>query len=179
MRPAPYRVGGDATEFAGNLVVLVEPSTRVRRRSPVPPLSSRAVVRAALVSLLFIVGVVIGAAWSQAPALQTVAVPGGVAVRIGAATVGATAALYPGGSADLSLPVSNPNPYPVRLTAGVQGSDCRDQALTLVHPLVVPPTTGPARTVVFPGAVQMDATASNDCQGQVLSVSLSQVRARR
>jgi hypothetical protein len=112
------------------------------------------------------------------PELQRVSVAGGDAVAVGPAQVGSGAALYPGGTSDLSVRVANPNPFPVRIRARVEGSDCRVQALSLVRPLIVPASLG-LTNLVFPSAVQMGVLASNDCQGQVLSVTLSQLRVQR
>ena len=127
---------------------------------------------------LFFGGVAWGASRGGGPSVQSVSVAGGAAVDLGPATVGRATALYPGGTADLSVPVANPNPFPVRITASIDGSDCRHQALSLARPLVVPAAL-PLTTLVFPATVQMGLLASNDCQGQVLSVALSQVRAQR
>jgi hypothetical protein len=178
MRRVPYPAPTEVTEPVGSLVVLVEPPVGPTRRAPVRRIPSGVALRLLVAGALFFGGVVWGASRAGGPELQSVSVAGGAPVALGPAQVGNGGALYPGGTADLSVPVANPNPFPVRITARVEGSDCRVQALSLVRPLVVPASLG-LTNVVFPDAIQMGVLASNDCQGQVLSVTLSRLGVHR
>ena len=178
MRRVPYSAPLDAIEPAGRLVVLNEQPVRVGSPAPVRRLPSGVGVGVLLALALFFGGVAWGAARTTGPRLQNVSIPGGSPITLGAATIGSGTALYPGGAADLSVPVANPNSFPILIRARIDGRDCREQALSLVRPLMIPASVD-LTTIVFPAAVQMGVLASNDCQGQVLSVTLSELRVRR
>lgn len=180
MRPRPYPGAGEPLDPTRNLVVLLEPARAASRPRQERHLDAAVITPILAAALLFGAGVAIGTWRTNAPTAQTVPLGTGRALTIGPATVGQSIALYPGGVADLTIPVTNPNPFRVRITsARVTGANCGDPALQLSLPLLIPAALTVPTAVTFPKAVQMAATASNDCQGQVLSVTLTQLRARR
>lgn len=92
------------------------------------------------------------------------------------------ATLYPGATGDVELEISNPNPYPVRVTS-VTGSgaitasnpSCNAGSVSFADqgPVALDvPATGSA-TFTLNGAVTMDGTANDDCQGAVFTIPVS------
>ena len=180
MRPAPLPMIEEDLEPAGAMVGLTAPSAGSERTPSVARLPVRAVLGLAAALGLLLTGVAAGSWLTGGPTVQTVAVPGARPVALGPAEVGAASPVYPGGASDLSVPVSNPNPFAVRvISADIQSEACSHPALHLAHPLVIPPSLVRARVLTYAGAVQMGSLASNDCQGQVLVVTFTQLRAAR
>jgi hypothetical protein len=96
------------------------------------------------------------------------------------ATAGAS--LLPGGTGDLVISATNPNPSPVQITAlsisGVTG--CSDPQVSLVSPSnsylpVTIPAHASSQHIDIAGALQMTTSSSNDCQGKTLTVNLASV----
>jgi hypothetical protein len=94
------------------------------------------------------------------------------------------ATLYPGATGDLHLRISNPNPYPVRVT-GVSGSDtitsdtgaaCNaSTGVTFADQSGLSldvPASG-AATFTLSGTVSMSNASVNSCQGAVFTVPVS------
>ena len=118
------------------------------------------------------------------------------AVDLSTSVATPVAGLYPGGSADLSITVNNPNPYPVSVTAiepdpergiSVFGRGCESDNVTFsitggsfgATPGVLSvPVSVAAKVGSTPGtspitltrAVRMVADADNDCQGATFTV---------
>lgn len=99
--------------------------------------------------------------------------------------------LYPGSTGEVDAAISNPNPFVVRVNSLVLGSGgiAADSAhsgcdTSSVHYAAqsngglgwqVPPRVGSTDgtlTVRLPGAIDMDRSAANECQGAVFTVSL-------
>ena len=89
--------------------------------------------------------------------------------------------LQPGGAGDLAFTVNNPNEVSVTITAlSISGTvtGCTTPAVTLTSPQTsYLPVTIPANQtsylVTLTNAVTMGTGATNDCQGQTLSVPLT------
>jgi hypothetical protein len=99
--------------------------------------------------------------------------------------------LYPGGSGEVDATVSNPNPFPVRINSLVLGSGgigvdsahsgCDASALHFTGqsnggagwdiPAKVGATDG-TLDLTLAGAISMDLSAANACQGATFTVSL-------
>ena len=103
----------------------------------------------------------------------------------------ATNLLYPGGSGEVDATVSNPNPFPVRINSLVLGdagigvdsahSDCDTSALHFASQSNggagwdVPGKVGAADgtlDLALAGAIGMDTSAANACQGATFTISL-------
>jgi hypothetical protein len=106
-----------------------------------------------------------------------------------------TALLYPGGSADAVVSITNPNPFPVKITqigqdttpgkyvSSDQGASCTD-ASGSTHPTGVTLTTAtgtplasvPANSsapVTLTGKVTMSAASDNGCQGATFAIPVT------
>jgi hypothetical protein len=107
------------------------------------------------------------------------------AVTLSDASASTTADLYPGSSGALKLKVSNPNPFPVRITA-VSGNG----AITSDKGAACDASTGVAlanqssltldllanetnKVFTLAGAVSMSNASDNSCQGAVFSVPVT------
>jgi hypothetical protein len=104
----------------------------------------------------------------------------------------ATGLLYPGGSGEVDATVSNPNPFPLRVNSLVLGSDgievdsghsgCDTTALSFITqtnggagwdvPAKIGATDG-SLDLELAGAVSMDLSAANACQGAIFTISLA------
>jgi hypothetical protein len=100
--------------------------------------------------------------------------------------------LYPGGSGEVDATVSNPNPFPLRINSLVLGSGgigvdsshsgCDTSALHFTSqsnggagwnvPAKVGATNG-TLDLALTGAINMDTSAANACQGATFTVSLA------
>ena len=88
--------------------------------------------------------------------------------------------LQPGGTGDLVITATNPNPYAVQVTALTIGTvtGCTTPAVSLVTPsgnylpFTIPPNASSQRLVIT-GSLKMGVGASNDCQGASLTVPLT------
>jgi hypothetical protein len=107
------------------------------------------------------------------------------AITLGDATAESTATLYPGASGTAKLKVSNPNPFPVRITA-VSGNGTittPDAACNASHGVSFVNQTGltldlaaNATDQVFTlasGSVTMSNASVDACQGEVFSIPVS------
>lgn len=102
------------------------------------------------------------------------------------ATASTTSLLYPGGTADVTIVFSNPNPFAVKVTsvsgAGTVTSTktgCSTTGVTLTGAtgltVVVPARTtsdGSASTTLT-GAAKMDNTSDSNCQGATFSIPVT------
>lgn len=95
-----------------------------------------------------------------------------------------TGVLYPGGSGDLALSISNPNPYPVTvvsvtgngtITSDTAGCTPDNHGVTFTDQtdldLQVPAEDSASHVLV--GAVAMDQTAADACQGATFTVPIT------
>jgi hypothetical protein len=88
--------------------------------------------------------------------------------------------LQPGGTGDLVITATNPNPYAVQITSLTIGTvtGCTTPAVSLVTPstsylpFAIPASASNQRLVIA-GSLKMGASASNDCQGASLTVQLT------
>ena len=149
------------------------------------PMSRRTLVTITAV-LIVILGLGSGAAYAYFRASgSSTSAPASVgteqAVTISTnATSGAL--LHPGGTGDLVITATNPNPGPVHITALALGTiaGCATPAISLTTPSTTYlPVTIPAHAsglrIDIVGALSMDASASSDCQGVTFSIPLSSV----
>ena len=102
------------------------------------------------------------------------------------ASASTTGQLYPGGSGDLKLKVSNPNSFPVRITAvsltsggtitsDTSGCTALNDAVTFTNQTgLTLDLAGNASGTVFTlaNAVQMGSTSANACQGAVFTIPI-------
>lgn len=108
-------------------------------------------------------------------------------VTISTGSVVGAGSLSPGGTGDLVITATNSNSYPVNITAMTIGSvtGCITPAVSVttpssgIFPFTIPANTSSPTRFVIPGALTMGTGASNDCQGQTLSVSFSSVSVQR
>jgi len=95
-----------------------------------------------------------------------------------------TGVLYPGGSGDLALAINNPNPYPVTvvsvtgngtITSNMAGCEPENHGVTFADQTELDlqvPAEGSASHVLA-GAVAMDQTAADACQGATFTVPIA------
>ena len=97
-----------------------------------------------------------------------------------------TATLYPGVSGDVTLRVSNPNPYPVQVTAVSAGAGsvtpdaahaagCTTTGVTFNNQTglnINVPASG-ATTATLSGAASMSNASSNGCQGATFTIPVN------
>jgi hypothetical protein len=125
------------------------------------------------------------AAWSITGKGSGTAKASGVTSLVLADTSGfTTAGLVPGSTADLKLRISNPNGFPVRITAvsgnGAITSD-KGAACDVAAGVTVAAETGLAldlgagatSTLTVPNAMSMSNSSANACQGAVFAVPVS------
>ncbi|SDP40295.1 hypothetical protein SAMN04489867_2333 [Pedococcus dokdonensis] len=119
------------------------------------------------------------AVWSQTGAGTGTAAAGTTAPLSAVAAVSDT--LYPGGSATLTVTVSNPNQRPVTVTSiDLAGSvaasaGCTTPGVTVTLPASVSVTVpaGGSAPVSFTDAIAMTASSSSDCQGATFTIPVS------
>ena len=95
-----------------------------------------------------------------------------------------TASLYPGASGNVQIRVSNPNPYPVRVT-GVTGNGpitadsghatCVNTGVTFTNQtgLTLDIAANGTTDRTFNGAAQMSNASDNGCQGATFTIPVS------
>ena len=144
----------------------------------------RLVVAAALLVLLAAVGAGI-AAWStngSGTAYAKAATAG--AVTLSDASASTSGDLYPGGTGALKVKVTNPNTFPVQITAvSGNGSITSDGAaacnashgVTLTNQTGLSLSLAAGATTVFTlaGAVSMSNSSDTSCQGAVFSIPVT------
>jgi hypothetical protein len=100
------------------------------------------------------------------------------------ASASTVAQLYPGGTGDVKVRVTNPNPFAVTITsvagAGTISSDkgaaCDAAAgVTYTDQMGLSQAVGAGATVTFtlPGAAAMSGSASSSCQGAVFAIPVT------
>ncbi len=96
------------------------------------------------------------------------------------ATTAAT--LYPGATGDVELEISNPNPYPVRvtsvtgngaITASDPGCNAGSVSFTDQDPVTLDVPASGSASFTLSGAVTMGAAANDACQGAVFTIPVS------
>jgi hypothetical protein len=95
-----------------------------------------------------------------------------------------TATLYPGATGDVNVRISNPNPYPVRVTSvagngtitacGGAGT-CTTTGVTYTNQngLTIDVPANGATTSTLNGAAQMSNASDNGCQGATFTIPVS------
>ena len=150
------------------------------------PRSKRTIVVSALVLVAGVVAVGVGlGAWSiggtgNGAAKATTA----SSITLADASAYTSADLYPGATGNLKLRATNPNPFPVRITAvsgngtvtSDKGAACdASTGVTLTNQtgLTLDLTGGQTATLTVPNAVSMSNSSDNSCQGAVFTVPVS------
>jgi hypothetical protein len=106
------------------------------------------------------------------------------ALTLGDASASTTADLFPGASGAVKVKVTNPNSFPVRITAvsgngtitSDKGAACdASTGVTFANQsgLAVDVAAGATSTFTLAGAVSMSNASDNACQGAVFSVPVS------
>jgi hypothetical protein len=151
-----------------------------------PRRKQRTLVIALLILLLAVVAVGIGlGAWSlggtgNGSAKATTASD----ITLADASAFTTADLYPGATGNLKLRATNPNQFPVRITAvsgngtitSDKGAACNaSTGVTLANQtgLTLDLAAGATATLTVPNAVSMSNSSDNSCQGAVFTVPVS------
>jgi hypothetical protein len=150
------------------------------------PRRKRTIVVALAVVLLAVVAVGVGlGAWSlggtgNGSAKATTASN----ITLADASAFTTADLYPGATGNLKLRATNPNPFPVRITAvsgngtitSDKGAACdASTGVTLTNQsgLTLDLTAGQTATLTVSNAVSMSNSSDNSCQGAIFTVPVS------
>lgn len=109
----------------------------------------------------------------------TASVPAAQVITPSASTISGT--LYPGGTADLNITISNPYTNVGLAVTGVVSAGavtgCATPGVNVVTPTgITPSTLAPGAShvqVIFSGAITMTTSSSNDCQGATLTVPVA------
>jgi len=150
------------------------------------PRSKRTIVVTALVLAVGVVAVGVGlGAWSisgtgNGAAKATTA----SSITLADASAYTSADLYPGATGNLKLRATNPNPFPVRITAvsgngtitSDKGAACdASTGVTLANQtgLTLDLAAGATATLTVPNSVSMSNSSDNSCQGAVFTVPVS------
>jgi hypothetical protein len=140
------------------------------------------VVLAAIVVL--VLSSIVLAAWSTSGSGNGYAKAGTAsALTLGDATASTTADLYPGSTGTVQLKVTNPNSFPVRITAvskqaagsitSDKGASCNaSTGVTFNNQtgLTLDLAAGATSTFPLSGAVSMSNASDNTCQGAVFTI---------
>ena len=131
-----------------------------------------------------VVSGVLYAAWSTTGSGNGYAKAGTAsALTIGDASASTTADLYPGGTGAVKLKVTNPNPFPVRITTVTKqtggtitsdkGAACNASTgvtFTDQTGLALDVAAGATSTFTLSGAVSMTNASDNTCQGAIFTI---------
>jgi hypothetical protein len=101
-----------------------------------------------------------------------------------------SATLYPGAVGDAVITINNPNPYPVRVTnvtangpiTSDNGADCdASTGVTFsdASALALDVPAAGNETFVLSGAVEMDNSSDNSCQGAIFNIPVELLGASR
>jgi hypothetical protein len=140
----------------------------------------------ALIAFVVVAGAA-GAAyafWSTGGTGSGVATTGDLeSVTILSATAGEVVGskLYPGGTANVVLKVSNPNAYAVQVVSIEQVDDsditgsgsCDTTGVTFTAPVSVPDIDPGTNTIVLTNAASMDTSSDDDCQGATFDIPVT------
>ncbi len=146
-------------------------------------LSRKLVVALAAIAALVGTGIVF-AAWSTSGSGNGYAKAGSAsALTIGDASASTTADLYPGATGTVKLKVTNPNSFPVRITAVAKqtsgsitsdkGAACNASTgvtFTDQSGLTLDLAAGATSTFTLSGAVSMSNASDNTCQGAIFTI---------
>ena len=104
-------------------------------------------------------------------------------LTLGDASASTTADLYPGGTGAVKLKVTNPNPFPVRITSVTKqaggtitsdkGAACNASTgvtFTDQTGLALDLAAGATTTFTLSGAVSMSNASDNSCQGAIFTI---------
>ncbi len=106
------------------------------------------------------------------------------ALTIGDASASTTAQLYPGGSGDVKVKVTNPNAFDVTVTgvtrtgsiASDKGAACNaSTGVTFTNQtgLTATVAAGATQTLTLSGAASMSNASDNTCQGAIFTIPVS------
>lgn len=106
------------------------------------------------------------------------------ALTLGDASAATTAQLYPGGSGDVKVKVTNPNAFDVTVTsvtgtgtiASDKGAACNAStgvAFTNQTGLTATVAAGQTQTITLTGAASMTNASDNTCQGAIFTIPVS------
>jgi hypothetical protein len=144
----------------------------------------RVVVAAVVVAAVVAVGIGV-AAWSVGGSGNGYAKASTASsLTLADATAFTTAQLYPGATGDLKLRVTNPNSFPVRITAvsgngtitSDKGAACdASTGVTFTNQtgLALDVGAGATATLTVPSSVSMSNSSDNSCQGAVFTVPVT------
>jgi hypothetical protein len=152
-------------------------------------MSKRARIAAALAALFVVVtGALATAAWlaggsGNGSAKATTS----QSLTLNDASASVTAQLYPGGSGDVKVSITNPNPFPVQLSSITQsGAITSDQGSACDASTGVSYTApgslagaaynigaGQTKVVTLTGAVAMSNASDNSCQGATFTIPVT------
>lgn len=167
---------------------MVGPANRVTLCERIDPVITIRLSRKLFFALAAVVALVatglLFAAWSTSGSGNGYAKAGSAsALTIGDASASTSADLYPGATGAVKLKVTNPNSFPVRITAVAKqasGSIASDKgaacdALTGVtftnqSGLTLDLAAGATSTFTLSGAVSMSNASDNTCQGAVFTI---------
>ena len=93
-------------------------------------------------------------------------------LTLGDASASTTADLYPGATGAVKITVTNPNPFPVRITSD-KGVACNSSTGVTFSPqtgLSLALAASTTDTFTLSGAVSMSNASDNSCQGAVFSI---------
>jgi hypothetical protein len=137
----------------------------------------------AALAALSVTGIIV-AAWSTSGSGNGYAKAGSAsALTIGDASASTSADLYPGASGAVKLKVTNPNSFPVRITAvskqaagsitSDKGAACNASTgvtFTDQGGLTLDLAAGATSTFTLSGAVSMSNASDNSCQGAIFTI---------
>jgi hypothetical protein len=139
----------------------------------------------AVIASLAITAVAFAAWTASGTGSSTAKATSAVALTTSDASASTTATLYPGATGSLRITINNPNPYPVRITTIAAGSGsvsatggigtCSTTGVSLVPQsgLALDVAANGSSTFTVSGAVTMDNTSDNGCQGATFTVPVS------
>lgn len=137
----------------------------------------------AAIAALAVTGIIV-AAWSTSGSGNGYAKAGSAsALTIGDASASTSADLYPGATGAVNLKVTNPNSFPVRITAvskqaagsitSDKGAACNASTgvtFTDQSGLTLDLAAGATSTFTLSGAVSMSNASDNSCQGAIFTI---------
>ena len=147
---------------------------------------TRLAVALALIAVLIAGGVTLGSwAVGSAPGNGYAKATSGSNLTLSDASASTTAQLYPGGSGDVVVKVTNPNPFAVTIGSvdGTGAAITSDKGATCdastgvafanQDTLSVLVGAGQTRTFVLTGAASMDNTAAQACENAVFTIPVT------
>jgi hypothetical protein len=159
-----------------------------RRNTPIMQRTSRPKKKLALIAVVAAACIAVGiawAAWTVGGTGSGYAKAGSASsLTLGDATASTTADLYPGATGAVKVSISNPNSFPVRVTSVTgngtitsdKGAACNAStgvSFSAQSSLTLDLAAGATSTFTLGGAVTMNNTSDNSCQGAVFSIPVA------